>query len=146
MASAEQQSLANHKRIVPYFHYLGGGLMLAYLVVAFVRLGRQLDLDSIGGVLVALILAVLGWYVRIFPLVVQDRVIRLEERLRLARLLPSELQPQIDQFTRGQLAALRFASDSELPGLVRTVIAEKLTTRMAIKERIKEWRPDHLRA
>jgi hypothetical protein len=145
MASMEPQSLANHKRVIPSFHYLGGGLMLAYLVVAFVRLGRQPDLDSIGGVLVALILMVIGWYVRIFPLVVQDRVIRLEERLRLARLLPPELQQQIDQFTRGQLAALRFASDSELPGLVRTVIAERLTTRESIKERIREWRPDHLR-
>ncbi len=145
MASMEPQSLANHKRIVPGFHQLGGALVLAYLVVAFVQLFRQPGLDSVGGVLVALILTVLGWYVRVFPLVAQDRVIRLEERLRLARLLPADLQPEIASLTVGQLAALRFASDAEIPGLVRRVITEGLTSRSAIKALITNWRPDYLR-
>jgi hypothetical protein len=145
MASAEPQSLANHKRIVPGFHQLGFALVLSYLVVAVVQLVRAPGLGTIGGLLIALIFIVLTWYVRLFPLVVQDRVIRLEERLRLARLLPADLQPQIEKLSVGQLAALRFASDAEVPALVRKVIAEQLTSRQAIKELIKEWRPDHLR-
>lgn len=145
MASAEPQSLANHKRIVPGFHQLGFALVLSYLVVATVQLVRAPGLGTIGGLLIALIFLVLTWYIRIFPLVVQDRVIRLEERLRLARLLPADLQPQIEKLSVGQLAALRFASDAEVPALVRKVIAEQLTSRQAIKELIKDWRPDHLR-
>ncbi len=145
MASEAPQSLANHSRVVPGFHYLTGTLALAYLVLAIVQLVRQPGLSSLGGVLVALILILLGWYVRIFPLKAQDRVIRLEERLRLARLLPADLQPQIESLSVGQLAALRFASDAEIPALVRRVVAEKLTSRQAIKELIKDWRPDHLR-
>jgi len=145
MASAEPQSLANHKRIVPGFHQLGFALVLGYLGLAIVQLVRQPGLSAVGGVLIALIFIVLTWYVRLFPLVVQDRVIRLEERLRLARLLPADLQPHIESLSVGQLAALRFASDAELPALVRKVVAEKLTSRQAIKELIREWRPDHLR-
>jgi hypothetical protein len=145
MASAEPQSLANHKRIVPGFHQLGFALVIGYLVVAIVQLVRAPGLGTIGGLLIALIFLVLTWYIRIFPLVVQDRVIRLEERLRLARLLPADLQPHIEKLSVGQLAALRFASDAEVPALVRKVIAEQLTSRQAIKELIKEWRPDHLR-
>jgi hypothetical protein len=145
MASAEPQSLANHKRIVPGFHHFAAGLALAYLIVALVDLWRRPGLDSLGGLLVALILILLGWYVRSFPLVVQDRVIRLEERLRMARLLPADLQPQIEALSPGQLAALRFASDAELPLLVRKVVTERLTSRQAIKALIQDWRPDHLR-
>jgi hypothetical protein len=145
MASAEPQSLANHKRIVPGFHQLGFGLVLGYLVVAILQIVRAPSLATFGGLLIALIFIVLVWYVRIFPLKVQDRVIRLEERLRLAKLLPTDLQPHIDSLSVGQLAALRFASDAEVPALVRKVIAEQLTARQAIKELIREWRPDTLR-
>ena len=145
MASAESQSLANHKRIVPGFHHLGFALVLTYLGIALVQLWRQPGLDRIGGVLIGLIFIVLTWYVRIFPLVVQDRVIRLEERLRLARLLPADLQQHIASLRVGQLAALRFASDAELPALVRKVVSEKLTSREAIKQLVTDWRPDELR-
>jgi hypothetical protein len=145
MASEELQSLANHKRIVPGFHQLGFALVLGYLVIAIVQLVRAPGLSTVGGLLIALIFLVLTWYVRLFPLTVQDRVIRLEERLRLARLLPADLQPQIESLSVGQLAALRFASDAEVPALVRKVIAEKLTSRQAIKELVTNWRPDHLR-
>jgi hypothetical protein len=81
-----------------------------------------------------------------FALKVQDRVIRLEERLRCQRLLPADLQPRITEFAAGQLIALRFASDAELPALARKVLDEKLTERKAIKQLIKNWKPDYLRA
>lgn len=145
MASAEPQSLANHSRIVPGFHYLGFGLVVAYLVLSIVQLVRQPGLGTFNGLLLGLILVVLTWYVRIFPLVAQDRVIRLEERIRLAKLLPADLQPQIESLTMGQLAALRFASDAELPELVRKVLAEQIRSRKVIKALIREWKPDHLR-
>jgi Family of unknown function (DUF6526) len=79
-------------------------------------------------------------------LVVQNRLIRLEERLRLQRLLPADLQPRIAEFTVAQLVSLRFASDAELPALARKVLDEKLDDRRAIKQLVKNWKPDYLRA
>jgi hypothetical protein len=70
----------------------------------------------------------------------------LEERLRCEQLLPADLQPRIGEFTAGQLIALRFASDAELPALARKVLNEKLMERKAIKQLIKNWKPDYQRA
>ena len=83
---------------------------------------------------------------RRFALAVQDRVIRLEERLRYQRLLPADLQPRIEEFTVAQLVSLRFASDAELPALARKVLDEKMQERKAIKQLVKNWKPDYLRA
>jgi hypothetical protein len=94
----------------------------------------------------AMALIVLFFYVRIFVLTVQDRVIRLEMRLRLAELLPAELRPRILEFTVGQLIALRFASDAELPALARKVLDDKLDDRKAIKQMVKDWQADYQRA
>jgi hypothetical protein len=77
---------------------------------------------------------------------VQDRVIRLEERLRYQRLLPADLQSRIDDFTLNQLVSLRFASEAELPALARKVLDDKIDNRKTIKQMIKVWRPDYLRA
>jgi len=77
---------------------------------------------------------------------VQDRVIRLEMRLRLQQLLAQDLRVRIPEFTVGQLVALRFASDAELPDLARKTLDEKLTDRKAIKKMIRDWQPDELRA
>jgi hypothetical protein len=145
MASEQPQSLANHKRLVPGFHYLTFLFVLLFLILSITQLVRAPGIGTLAGVCGAVSVLLLTWYVRIFPLTVQDRVIRLEEQLRLARLLPADLQPQIPSLTVGQLAALRFASDAELPALVRKVLAEPVTSRQAIKEQIREWRPDHLR-
>jgi len=76
---------------------------------------------------------------------VQDRLIRLETRLRLQQVLPADLQGQIDSLTVGQLVALRFASDAELPELTRRVLADKLTDRTAIKKQVTDWQGDTLR-
>jgi hypothetical protein len=97
-------------------------------------------------VLLAAALVVLVLEARLFALAVQDRVIRLEERVRYERVLPEELRWRADELTVNQFVALRFASDDELPQLMRKVLDEKLTERKAIKQLIKTWRPDYLRA
>ena len=83
---------------------------------------------------------------RMMALSVQDRVIRLEERLRYERMLPADMKPRIGEFTVEQLVSLRFASDAELPALARKVLDEKMTERKAIKQMVKSWKPDFLRA
>ena len=88
----------------------------------------------------------LGFLSRIQALTVQDRVIRLEMRLRLRQLLPPDLQPRINDLTHRQLVALRFASDAELADLVREVLAGKLAAAKEIKMRVKNWQADWLRA
>ncbi len=77
---------------------------------------------------------------------VQDRVIRLEMRLRLAGLLPADLQARIQELTVDQLVSLRFASDAELPGLTRKVLDDKITDRKSIKKLVKDWQADWMRA
>jgi Family of unknown function (DUF6526) len=145
MAASHPQSRENHRRVVPGWHFVIGTLLVANLIWCVLRLLRDPEAEQIDFTGVAVILVLFFGYVRRFPLVVQDRVIRLEERLRLARLLPADLQSQIDAFTVDQLAALRFASDEELPSLVRRVVQENITGRDAIKALIVKWRPDELR-
>jgi hypothetical protein len=142
--AAVPQSYANHRRYVPLFHFVTSGLLLlnlVYWVYALIRYRTGLQVD---GIVVAIALLLLFFYVRNFPLAVQDRLIRLEERLRVARLCP-DLAPRVDDFTAGQLIGLRFASDAELPVLARRALAEKLG-REAIKKQVQTWRPDEMRA
>jgi hypothetical protein len=94
-----------------------------------------------GLVAVALVLAAL--FARVFAQKVQDRVIRLEMRLRLATVLPSDQRGQIDALSTAQLIGLRFASDAELPGLVRTVLDGRMENKNAIKRLVKNWVGDH---
>ncbi len=142
-----EQNFANHTKFFPPFHFF-------VLPVLLVNLGVQLywlkefwnTSRGIFNVLLALAL-ILGFLsARIFALSVQDRVIRLEERLRYQRLLPADLQPRIQEFTVAQLVSLRFASDAELPALARKVLNEKMQNRKAIKQLVKNWKPDYLRA
>jgi hypothetical protein len=142
-----EQNLANHVRFVPLFHFFAMPVFALNLGWSFYRL-KNLGFSFAGifGVLFAAALVVLLLHARLFALAVQDRVIRLEERLRFARLLPADLQPRIGEFTSGQLVALRFASDAELAALARKVLDEKLTERKAIKQLIKTWKPDYSRA
>ena len=82
--------------------------------------------------------------IRIYPLKVQDRVIRLEERLRLSMLLPEKLRSRIPELTEDQMVGLRFASDEEVAPLVEKTLANKWS-RKEIKANIRNWRPDYFR-
>ncbi|CAN5457488.1 hypothetical protein BH09GEM1_BH09GEM1_33610 [soil metagenome] len=144
--ASEQQNAANHARVVPGYHYLAGTLALLNLIWAIYRSVTHPTVESHAAILVGVILLLLLWYLRVFPLAVQDRLIRLEERLRLARLMPQDMQSRLDEFTAGQLIALRFASDAELPVLATKVLTERVTDRKQIKLLIRDWRADHMRA
>jgi hypothetical protein len=140
------QSAASHARMVPAFHYFGSLLLLIYGLWSFWAVLTEPTTHNAMHAVLTIFLVVLFWYARTFALRVQDRVIRLEERLRFARLLPADMQGRIDEFTMSQLIALRFASDAELPDLARRVLAENITDAKAIKSAIREWRADHHRA
>ncbi len=142
MADGTPQSYQQHKRYVPGFHVVSFGLVAVTCVLAAIQLIRAPGIGSLAGVTGSLALLALFWYVRFFPLGVQDRVICLEERLRLARLLPADLAARAEGLRPGQLIALRFASDAELPALVRRVLDEGIASRDAIKALITTWRPD----
>jgi hypothetical protein len=144
---ANQQNFSNHGRFFPLFHFVAAPILLANLIWSFFRLKHDnYSAYSIFQVFVAFALVVTLLVARLMALKVQDRVIRLEERMRYQRLLPSDLQSRIDDFTVNQFVSLRFASDAELPGLARKVLDEKIDNRKAIKQLIKVWRPDYLRA
>jgi hypothetical protein len=143
---AQEQSFKNHGRIVPAFHIVGFLLLLANVLWSIYRLTRGFTGDSIIQLCFAVAVLVMFGSVRGQILTVQDRVIRMEMRLRLAQLLPIALQPSISTLTHKQLVALRFASDSELPALVQQVLAGELTTQKDIKSRVKNWQADFLRA
>ena len=148
---SEPQSFKNHGRFDPAYHAVASGLLLAALILAITILVRSVLapgahhlLISIWLVVVSVALVIILLKERLYPLKVQDRVIRLEERLRLAMLLPEKLKSRIPELTEGQLIALRFASDAEIPALVELTL-EKRLSRKEIKERIQNWRPDYWR-
>jgi hypothetical protein len=140
------QSFENHARNVPAFHFVALPILALNLLWSMYRLIRGFSLDAAMGVAVAVALALVALYARMFALTVQDRLIRLEMALRLEKLLPADLKPRIGDLTVNQFVSLRFASDAELPELTRKVLSEKLDERKAIKRLIKEWKADELRA
>ncbi|MEM9557143.1 MAG: DUF6526 family protein [Acidobacteriota bacterium] len=145
MADPRPQTLANHAKIVPAYHYALTLILVANLLWSLWQLLRNPGIDSAITVLLAFGLMIIMWFVRIWPLTVQDRLIRLEEILRMQRLLPPEQQERIGSLRRGQFVALRFASDDELPALVQRVLDGELTSGKEIKRAIATWRADHFR-
>ena len=145
MAEKKPQNLGNHLRFVPPYHYLLALMLLVNLGWA----GWQLYKDFSGGTMIGLMIAValilMFYYVRAFPLHVPDRLIRMEERMRLSGVLPDDLAERVLELTPDQLIGLRFAPDGELADLVRRVLAGELADRQQIKKAIKDWRPDHYR-
>jgi hypothetical protein len=139
------QSFENHARLVPAYHLFTFGLAAINLLWNLYRTVVDFSVVQLMSLAVAVVLLMLFFYARIFALTVQDRVIRLEMRLRLAALVP-ELVPRLGEFTVDQLCSMRFAGDAELPDLARRVLAEKLDDRKAIKRLIRHWQADHLRA
>ena len=145
MAQSDQ-SYKNHVRLFPPFHFFVLPVFFINVIVTgwlLYRAPSRLGVWELG-VAVALLLASLT--ARVMALAVQDRVIRLEMRLRMRELLPPDLQARIPAITREQCVALRFASDAELPGLVRKVLAGELKSNADIKRQITHWQGDYLRA
>ena len=143
----KQQDFSNHTRVVPAFHMVALPILLLNLIDQIYRIVHLgFSFDTLTSLLLAVALIIVALYARLFALTVQDRVIRLEMRLRLEQVLPPDLKPRIPQFTVNQLVALRFASDAELPDLVRQVVDEKMDNRKSIKQLIKTWKADYLRA
>ena len=144
MSKSQPQNLKNHARFDPPFHFVLLIVFLANLIISIVYVVRHPCFHSAWFVVlsVAAILALLK--MRMYPMKVQDRVIRLEERLRLQALAPSEWHTQIYRLSEDQLIGLRFASDDEVVELAKQALEHNLT-RMQIKERIKDWRGDYWR-
>lgn len=145
MSAPPPQSADNHSRYVPGYHYVLFGLLLANLVFAIYTLVVDSSTASFFSTVVAISLILTAYYAREFALGDQNRIIRLEERLRMSRLLPDDLQPKIESLSTKQLVALRFASDGELADLTRKVIADGIEDGKEIKKMIKTWRADHHR-
>jgi hypothetical protein len=144
MAEKKPQTFANHTRYDPLFHFF---VLPVFLLLPFVAAGHFIWRPSLhAGLLfvVAMAAAVAVLKIRTYAVKVQDRVIRLEERMRLASLLPEPLRSRIPELAVSQLVALRFASDAELPGLAERALSEKLSSK-DIKKAIQAWRPDYWR-
>ena len=139
-----EQSLATHRKFVPVYHFVLAALIGIYLVWSVVALFLHPSSANMRGLLLAVALPILYFYARVFALQAQDRVIRLEERLRFARLLPEELQDRVEELKPGQWVGLRFASDGEVVELCRLALDQELSGEQ-IKKRITTWRADHFR-
>jgi Family of unknown function (DUF6526) len=144
MANTTPQSYTNHARFDPMFHFVLTVLVLASVILSIITFVHHPGLRATLWFLLAIALLLTALKTRSYALRVQDRVIRLEERLRLALLLPEAARPRIAELTESQLIALRFASDGELPALALRAVNEHLTSKQ-IKTSIESWRPDIFR-
>ena len=145
MAEKKPQTFENHAKLVPLFHYVVLPMFLVNLLLALYRMFTGFSFETAWGAAMAIGLMLVALFARVFALGAQDRVIRLEERLRMRGLLPDGLEPQIDDFTMDQLAALRFASDAELPSLAKKVVDDGIADRKTIKQMVVTWRADYQR-
>ena len=139
------QNFSNHTRFVPPFHYVALPILLVNFVSAVVELFNGITFDASLHVLVAVALIIVALFARVFALKAQDRVIRLEMRLRMRELLPEDRQGRINDFTPTQMVSLRFAGDAELPELARKVLDENITKMTPIKKMITDWQGDYFR-
>lgn len=145
MPESRPQSYQDHVRRLPPLYVAAIAAAVLALAAIGWRLVRAPGLDAATDLLLLVAVAGAIYYARVAPRTVQDRVIRLEERLRLERLLPAELRGRIPELSVGQLVALRFADDGEVAELAREVLEGRLGRRDEIKRRVRVWRADHLR-
>jgi len=146
MAKKSPQTFANHARFVPAYHFVAFPLFAINFFFTLYQVVTGFTWGNLVAFGVAVALILLFFLARVMALTVQDRVIRLEETLRMRALLPADLQPRVGEFTVKQLVALRFASDGELPDLARQVLDGKIQDQKAIKKMIRQWRADYQRA
>jgi len=140
------QTYKTHVRFFPPFHFFVAPVLLINVFVTGWLLYRAPSGLGVWQLIVAVALLMMGFVARVMVLAVQDRVIRLEMRLRMRDVLPADLQARIPEITREQCVGLRFASDAELAVLVRKVLAGELKTTTDIKRQVSQWQGDYLRA
>jgi hypothetical protein len=140
------QSYANHRRVFPLYHLFALPVLLAHVLVTLIGALREPTLWTMWMVVVALGLVGAVVANRASTLIVQNRVIGLEMRLRLATVLPVELCQRIPELDIKQLVGLRYAGDTELPALVERCLRGELATADAVKQAVRQWRPDYVRA
>lgn len=138
------QSFAHHSKFDPAFHFFVFPVLAINVIAAVYHVFRFPGLGSAWFLVLSLALAALAGRTRAFATKLQDRIIRLEERLRLAAVLAEPLRSRIAELTDTQFAGLRFASDAELPALVQRALDEKLS-RTDIKKAVTNWQPDYSR-
>ncbi len=141
----EQQTYANHVRWYPLVHFVIFPLLTILLIWSIVDLVRDFSTDRIWNLLLILGVVLVSFAARLQALRAQDRLIRLEEKLRYRELLASDLCVRAGGLRTGQMIALRFASDGELGDILERVLNGELTTSKEIKMAIREWRGDYLR-
>jgi hypothetical protein len=146
MAQKTPQSFENHARVLPAFHYVAFPLFAINFFFTLYQAVTAFSWSNLVAFALSVALILLFFVARVMALTVQDRVIRLEEQLRMRALLPADLQPRIGEFTVKQLVALRFAGDDELPALARKVLDEKIEDQKSIKKLVQHWRADYQRA
>ena len=137
------QSFKNHTRLDPLFHQFLGPLSFILLIAAVTSFVRNVGWMTAFQVVAAIWAVVVTFKIRLYALKVQDRIIRLEERLRMHELFSEPLKSRIGEFTENQLIALRFASDADLPALAEKALQG--LDQKQIKASIKTWRPDYFR-
>jgi Family of unknown function (DUF6526) len=140
------QNYGNHTKFFPLFHFVAAPITMLYFINEVRHLWMNPNRSTAFAALVAFGILAAVFASRLMALKVQDRVIRLELQMRMRGLLPTDLQSRMHQLTPRQMVALRFAGDAELADLVRAVLDGKLTNQKAIKQAIKDWRGDYLRA
>lgn len=138
------QTLANHAKFDPAFHFFLIPILVANVIVVAIQLYHYPGMLGTWLLLVSLALLVMGGRMRSYATHLQDRIIRVEEHLRLTAILPESLRMRIGELTDAQLVGLRFASDAEVSGLVQRALDEQLS-RSDIKKAIVDWRPDYSR-
>lgn len=144
MNERRPQNLGNHVRLDPVFHFFLAPVSLGLCFSGIAHAVRHPEWVTIWLAIASVVMVVAVFLIRIYSLKVQDRLIRLEERLRIGAVLPASQQARVAELTEGQLVALRFASDAELPALAMRCVQEKLPNK-EIKKAIRDWRPDYFR-
>ncbi|HET9400983.1 MAG TPA: DUF6526 family protein [Candidatus Acidoferrales bacterium] len=139
------QNYSNHRKFVPAFHFFTLPVLLLNVGYQVTQSVRFFSSGTVIGALTAVAILLAALFGRVFALKVQDRVIRLEMRLRLMEVLPPELRARIAELTLDQLVGLRFASDGELPELTRKALTER-TKRDDLKKAVTNWQADEVRA
>ncbi|MDQ2931788.1 MAG: DUF6526 family protein [Gemmatimonadota bacterium] len=141
------QTFANHTRFYPLFHFVAVPLLTLNLLYSLYALVRAPSLATVAGVVLAAGVVVATLAARIMVLTVQNRVIRLEMTIRLERVLGAAAAAEaLAGLPWRRLIALRFASDAELPALIARVRSNELKSGHAVKQAIRDWQPDYLRA